>query len=183
MGTGDVERMLDAATAALRVTMAERAAIRRYQSMGRTFEQLNELYRGRAAPSALARRLMALAQTLDDLLTRADLPADLVVYRGLRDLSAVVPQLDALPQTAIQTAVTSASLDRVVALRDFADRERGGMLRIRVGAGTPAVWIAPLGDPALRYEAEVLLARETFLDYQHWRLVDGVVEVDCEVVG
>ena len=185
MGTGDVERALDAATAALRVTMAERAAIRRYQSMGRTFEQLNALLRGAPTATRHAWDLIRTAKEIDGLAARAALPLDLVLYRGLEDLASVVPPFSSLPQTSYEPAPMSTTLYRTVALRDFAsvDPERGGVLRVTVGAGAPAVWIAPLGDPALGYEAEILFARGTFLDFRSAREVDGVVEVDCEVIG
>lgn len=183
--TGDVERRLDAATAALHASFAERAAIRRYQSMGGTFERLNALLRGTPTATRLARELIALTKTIDRLAARAALPTNLVVYRGLEDLAAVVPPLDTLPQTSIEPAPMSTTLSRDVAVRDFAsvDPAKGGVLRIEVGAGAPAVWIAPLGDPVLRYEAEVLFARGTFLDFRRRRVVNGIVEVDCEVIG
>lgn len=177
METGDVERVLDAATAALRASFAERAAIRRYQGMGGTFERLNALFRGAPTATPLARRLIAWAATIEGLAARATLPTDLVLYRGLEDLAAVVPPLDTVPQTSFEPAPMSTTLSREVAVRDFAsvDPARGGVLRIEVGAGVPAVWIAPLGDPALRYEAEVLFARGTFLDFRRWYVVDRPV--------
>jgi hypothetical protein len=184
-GGRETEAALDAATAALRASPAERDAVRRYQSVRGTYAEINALLRGADADPATARRHLATVRTLDGLLARASLPCDVVVYRGLTELPALVPPDATLPRTRLHLGYMSTSPSRRVAVEGFADADlaRGGLLRIVARAGTPALWVPPLGDPGLAHEREVLFSRGTSLTFWSWRVEDRTVEVDCEVTG
>lgn len=181
-GADDVRAALAAATKAVKATLPERTAIRRYQAIGRTHERLNAFLRGAPEAPGSARRLMAMRDTLDALLRRAALPVDLVVYRGVPDLRVVVPLGRRLPSTAVQHGFLSTSLSRDVAVRDFVDGSPpGGVLRVLAPAGTNALWLTPLADPLVAQEEEILFRQGMLLTFLRWHTGTDIREVDCEV--
>src|SRR5690349_4575692 len=180
-GPDDVRSALAAATAAVRATLPERAAVRRYQAIGNAHERLNAFLRGRPVSAGTADRHLKTIRPLDELLTRAALPTDLTVFRGLRRIRGIVPRAGRMPATRLQNGYLSTTLSREVALRNFTDRERGGILRITAPAGMHPLWLPTLGDPRLADEEELLFLRGSYLTFRRWRVEVGTVEVDCEV--
>jgi hypothetical protein len=175
-------RALAAATAALHVTPAERAAVRAYQSLRGTYDAVNRLARdGSAAVDPAAAEVL---RHLDDLLHRARLPVDLVLYRGVDDLDRAAPPVDRLPADRHEPTFLSTSLELRVAVEEFVDpaAPRGGVVRIAARAGAPGLWVPPLGHPRLAREQEVLLARELVLHHTTRRWDGGILVADCEVV-
>lgn len=174
---------LDAATHALRATPAEISAIRTYQRADDDLrEHVNAMLRGRPIPPAEVARVRLVISGIDALLSRAVLPVDLVVYRGVT-LSRLIPPDTPLPATQIQNGYMSTSLSRAVAEHGFAATALGGgaVLQISVPAGTHALWLRPLGRRDLRYEDEVLFPDRTFLTYLTRREA-GTVFVESEVI-
>lgn len=181
-GHDDVRAALAAATKAVKATLPERTAIRRYQRIGKAHERLNAFLRGAHEAPVMARRLTAMHETIDRLLARATLPVDLVVYRGVQNIRLVVPLGTPLPSTAIQLGYLSTSLSREVAKRDFVDGSTlGGVLRIFAPAGTKALWLPPLGDTMMADEEEILFREGTYLTFRRWRTREPELEVECEV--
>jgi hypothetical protein len=174
---------LDAATAALRATLPERRAVRRYQSDDGTAARLNALLRRRPAFLAEVPRLAAIAATLDGLLVRAQLPVDLTVYRGVADARPLLDPRRPLPSVELQRAYVSTTLDRDEAVDGFVGRSTpGALLEIAVPAGSCGVWLPPLGREELADEQEVLLARKTPLMVRTRSWVGGILVVECEVI-
>jgi hypothetical protein len=175
-------RALAAATAALRVTPAERAAVRAYQSLRGTYDLVNLL--ARDASAAVDPAAAEVLRHLDDLLYRARLPVDLVLYRGVDDLDLAAPPADRLPADRHEPTFLSTSVALRVAVEEFVDpaAPRGGVVRIAAPAGTPGLWVPPLGDRQLAREREVLLARNLVLHHTTRGTDGGIVMADCEVV-
>jgi hypothetical protein len=175
-------RALAAATAALHVTPAERAAVRAYQSLRGTYDAVNRLARHPTVDAGPAVR--EVLRQLDVLLRRSRLPVDLVLYRGVDDLDLAAPPVDRLPSDRHEPTFLSTSLELRVAVEEFVDpaAPRGGVVRIAARAGTPGVWVPPIGDPRLTREREVLLPRDLVLHHTTRRQDGGILVADCEVV-
>jgi hypothetical protein len=107
------------------------------------------------------------------------------VFRGLRDIEVslgfsrpdqVVNQRVGLAGFCATTVVRS------VAAREFTAR-RGVLLDLDVPVGTPALWIAGVGDSALRRQGELLLGLGTAIDvYSHVQSVDATPMLRGRVV-
>lgn len=176
--TDDATRAaLDAATAALALTPAERRAVRLYQSVDGHGSRLNALLAGEALPATEGGLPVASALTLDAVLRRAALPLDLVLYRGSRP--GEVPDLDALPAVRSWPRFASTSLSHDVA-REAA--EGGVVVRLLARRRTSGLWLPPVGYRTLAYEEEVLLPRGGFYRLLAWTRTDDRVLVYGEVM-
>ncbi|OBA39662.1 hypothetical protein A5766_02680 [Gordonia sp. 852002-51296_SCH5728562-b] len=90
----------------------------------------------------------------------------MLVYRGVRsapkvfglDTSALS---DLIGQTVPLSGYFATSVHRAVAANEFTRPPSSpgpALLELEVPAGTPALWIPPLGDGALAYQGELLLS-------------------------
>lgn len=58
------------------------------------------------------------------------------------------------------------------------------LLEISVPAGTPALWVPPIGDPwSGPYQGELLFDRPTRIAVRGERQEGGILVVDCEVMA
>lgn len=163
----------------------EASALRRYQAMDRTYELVNRLLRGEPQADALTDEQDAavrdIVRRLNQVLNRWRTPEPIRAYRGLRsrvglDIVADVP--------LVTRSFLSTTIVRDVAVSEFIKPPGPGgpaLLEIDVPAGTPAVWVPPLGDPALAYQGELLLPRRLPLTVRASRDEAGILVVDCEV--
>ncbi len=168
---------LDAATAALAATPAERAAVRRYQAMEEA--SLNAFLRGEPLPPAAARDVVRAIKALDALVHRSALPADLVLYRGIKDTGTLPPR-HTYPMAWSDAGFLSFSLARSVAAEEAG--EDGVVLRLLARRRQCGLWLPPLGYRRLVYEQEVLLPAGSVLLLLAWRTAGQHVEVNCEVM-
>ena len=182
-GRVETRAALDAATAALRATLPERRAVRRYQADDGTAQRLNAFLRGGPAVPADAEHLIAMTNTLSGVMARARLPVGLTVYRGVPDLRVVLSPGQRLPAASTQGGFLSTTLDRREAIDGvMGGDERAALLEIAVPAGAIGFWVPPLGREELAAEDEVLLARNTLLIARRRSRIGGILVVECEVV-
>lgn len=138
------------------------ASVRAWQRLDRTYELIQCLVRGAKAVDATTgdvRRAETVRRHLDVAIASGRVPFDVVVYRGLRDLRRVIRvkhPSETIGARLRLTGYTATTISKAVALEEFT-RERGLLLQIAVPAGTPALWIAGVGDPKLRRQGELLL--------------------------
>lgn len=191
----DVARRLTVASEGLRLlaTEDELDALRRYQALDRTYALVNELLRGERRQDMLTEdeieAVRAILTGLDRLLERWSTPEPLLPYRGQRSLTrafdlaeAERPKVGAMIES---TAFLSTTIYREVALDEFTTPAGTGgpaLIEIEVPAGSPALWVPPLGDPALAYQGELLLPRGVSVRVRGHRVDAGILVIDCEVV-
>ena len=164
---------------------AEISALRRYQARDRTYELVNRLLRGDPGADELSDEQDAavrdIVRRLNQLLNRWRTPEPIRAYRGLRSRVG----LDIVGDVPLVTrSFLSTTIVRGVAVSEFTVPPGPGgpaILEIDVPAGTPAVWVPPLGDPALAYQGELLLPRRLPLMVRASRDEAGILVVDCEV--
>jgi hypothetical protein len=166
------------------VSEAELVALRRYQALDRTYALVNQVLRAERHPDELADEefaaVRALVRDLDDLLARWRTPEPVRVYRGLRSRTGL--RFGQSP--VVSRSFLSTTLFRDVAVAEFTTPPGTGgpaLLEIVVPSGTPAIWVPPLGDPALAYQGELLLGREVRLAVRDRSVEAGILVVDCEV--
>lgn len=164
---------------------AEISALRRYQAMDRTYELVNRLLRGESGAAELDDEQDAavrdIVRHLNRTLNRWRTPEPIRAYRGLRSRVG----LDTVADVPLVTrSFLSTTIVRDVAVREFTIPPGPGgpaLLEIDVPAGTPAIWVAPLGDPTLAYQGELLPPRRLPLSVRASRDDAGILVVDCEV--
>lgn len=161
------------------------AALRRYQATDRTYELVNRLLRGEPGADELSdvqdAAVRNIVRSLNQLVNRWRTPEPFRVYRGLRsrvglDIGVDVP--------LVTRSFLSTTIVRDVAVSEFTVPPGVGgpaLLMIDVPAGTPAIWVPPLGDPALAYQGELLLPRGLPLLVRASRDEASILMVDCEV--
>ncbi len=166
------------------ISAAERDALRRYQALDRTYELVNQVLRGERHPGTLsADEALAgreIARGLTEMLRRWRTPKAVVAYRGVRSRS----RLDLAAGRLLSNSFLSTALFRVVAVDEFtvpAGADGPALMEIAIPSGMPAVWVPPLGDPALAYQGELLLDRGATVVVRGSRDEDGILVVDCEV--
>lgn len=170
-------------------TAAESQAVQRYQATDRTYELVSDVLRGYVAYDDLdddqADVVAHMIAALDELTTRWRLPEAVVVHRGQRSLDRT---FGTPPQTGREFEIDSflsASIHRHVAIDEFtAPPGPGGavLLEIVAPAGTPALWVPPIGDPALAYQGELLLPRRTRIRVGAVDTIAGILTASCEVL-
>ena len=55
-------------------------------------------------------------------------------------------------------------------------------MEIEVPVGAPAIWVPPLGDPALAYQQELILDRRARVHVGDRHVDGGTLVVNCEVL-
>jgi len=161
----------------------ELQALHAYQSLDRGYELVNRVLRREVDVGALApdeaNTVEVIVEGLTALVRRWSSPEPVRAYRGLRSR-------DAIDLTSLYIAETfvSTSLDREVAVDEFTvppGESGAALLELEVPAGVPAIWVPPLGDPALAYQAELILDRGVRIIPRQQRTEAGILVVDCEV--
>lgn len=163
-------------------TDGELAAVRRYQALDRTYEMVNRLLRYEPGADELSDAELAdvrdIVRGLSQLLERWRTPEPLRVYRGLRSRAGLTDV------RIITRSFLATTIVRDIAIDEFTVPPAPGgpaLLEIDVPAGVPAVWVPPLGDPALAYQGELLLPRRLLLLVRSSSEEAGIVVVNCEV--
>jgi len=140
---------------------------------------LNEILRGKrpGLPAEIAAGYDDLANKLDDFLGSNPLPEDLVVYRsvGLDVFPEGMDNLKGLTKT--EDGFMSTALGKV----HFS--EKGAVMKLRVPAGTPGMYVRPVSAPVYFDEQEMLLGRG--LQYRIANvepLPDGRYLVEAEIL-
>lgn len=139
-------------------TDEQRGSVRRWQGRDRFYRQVQRAARDDPEASDEAR------QVADDLASLArELTQQIVVWRGIRSIDNTF----AMPAAGLHTLVGqtfeidqffATTVDRRIAEGEFAEPAPAPALyRIRVEAGTEAVWIPPLGVPDEARQMELLL--------------------------
>jgi hypothetical protein len=146
-----------------RLTPRQLDAIRTWQRTDRSYELVQAILRGTLNPAALApgerRHAEMLIADLDDAIASWHTAHPLTVYRGIRSLVRAfgVKHPNDLPNRPTpRGGFTAASVHRHVALTEFVG-PGGALLELELPAGTPALWVAGVGDRRLRRQGEVLL--------------------------
>jgi hypothetical protein len=139
-------------------TAEQRRSVRRWQGRDRFYEQVQRAVRDDPAASDEA-RLVA-----DDLASlAAPLTQPIVVWRGIRSVDVTFgvssAELHTLAgQTFAIDQFFATSVDRRIAEKEFTEPAPAPALyRVRVEAGTEAVWIPPLGVAEEARQMELLL--------------------------
>jgi hypothetical protein len=141
------------------------ASVRAWQQTDRTYEMVQRIARGWGASGRSSidiDRAGTIRAHLDIAIANGRMPFEGVVYRGLRDLGSILHGSapgDAVGRRIPQRGYLAATAIKSVAVGEFVGR-RGALLEIVVPVGTPALWVAGVGHPLLRRQAELLLRDE-----------------------
>lgn len=119
----------------------------------------------------------SLADKLDDFLSSNPLPEDLVVYRSV-GLDAFPEGMDNLKGlTKTEDGFMSTALGKV----HFTDK--GAVMKLRVPAGTPGMYVRPVSAPVFFNEQEMLLGRGLRYRIAHVEpLPDGRYMIEAEIL-
>ena len=154
------------------------ASVRAWQRTDRTYELVQRMAR-EAPPSSAGGSAVSVAtvkQHLDLAIQSGRLPFAVRVFRGLRDIEVslgVSRPSQAQGRRIRLPGFCATTVVRLVAADEFTAR-RGVLLDLIVPPGTPALWVAGVGDRALRRQGELLLGAETRIDvYSHVHLAEA----------
>ncbi|TML58515.1 MAG: hypothetical protein E6G22_14105 [Actinobacteria bacterium] len=162
-----------------------------YQATDRRYELVNKALRGQLDLQELSVEesnfVVSTREALEAAINRGRTPCRLTVFRGVRDFrrwSGGV-RLEAgetlVGQELVQLGFSSTSLSRRVVEAEFAERGTGALLRISLPRGSPAAWLAGVGDPRHRRQMELLLPHLVPILVTRVRRDAGFVLVECEV--
>lgn len=163
--------------------------MRQYQGLDRTYQVVYSLLRGQRSQEDLSDDQAELVRTivvsLDRLIRRWRTPEAALFYRGLRDAGHVLANTPESRQVLTSRSFLSTTIFRDVAVREFTQPAGAGgaaLLEIQIPEGTPALWVPPLGDPALAYQGELILPRGTELVVRSPHEEARILVIECEVV-
>ncbi|MDI9898465.1 phage minor head protein [Rhodococcus sp. IEGM 1409] len=139
----------------------ERAAVRRWQGMDRFYRRIQDVVRNEAEDEEAQDVIDALLP----LLSGNAVQSDVVLYRGIRNVSTLIRRTNSdleryIGQTIPTPGFLAASTSREQATSGFTRPFVGGgpvLFELTVRAGTPAFWIAGAGDPAMTDQRELLM--------------------------
>ena len=77
----------------------------------------------------------------------------------------------------------STTTDRLVAIDEYLNEATGALLQITLPAGTHAAWLPPVGDPAMTYQAELLLAADLTFRVTGYHMEGNLLVLECEVMA
>jgi hypothetical protein len=164
------------------------ASVRAWQKTDRTYELVQKIARGHsmAGTSQLqARSASGVRGHLVEAIQSGRLPFPLRVFRGLRDIEVSLGFSRPSRMVGLRTDLTgfcATTVFRSVAAGEFTARQ-GVVLDLEVPVGTPALWVAGIGDRSLRRQGELLLEHRTKIDvYSHVQSVDTVSVLRGRVV-
>ena len=138
------------------------ASVRAWQRTDRTYELIQQVTRGTGAADLRGgdvKRAETMCAHLDLAIASGRMPFDVIVYRGLRNLRRAVGvkhPSDTIGRRLRLVGYAATTVSRAVAVEEFTG-ERGVLLQIAVPVGTPALWVAGVGNPKLRRQGELLL--------------------------
>lgn len=170
------------------ITETELDGVRQYQAQDRFYEVVNGVLRGDLSLGTLdvdlGSRVVATVRGMDLLLERWRLPEAVRTYRGVRDLALTFGAIPRPGERRVLAGYMSSSLHRSVALDEFTKPTTvvAALLTIDVPAGVPAIWVAPLGAPALADQAELVLGPSITLVVHELDDRSGTLELTCEVI-
>lgn len=119
-------------------------------------------------------------------IARWRVPEALRVYRGQRSVGRFFGSGAREESVLVADSFLSTTIFWEVALDEFMRPAGSGgpaLLEISVPAGTPALWLPPVGDPALAYQGELLFDRATRIAVRGDRQEGGILVLDCEVMA
>ncbi len=168
----------DFAAWAQALTAEQRAALVEWQKTDRFYESVQAALR--ADPPG---RLVGL-DALTEAIARGELKLDLVLFRGVRNISTVFPDSTAEGTTLVWRGLSATSVVESVARSEFmVPGASPGLIRLHVTKGARAAWVAGTGKPALRAQGEVLLPDRSLIRVVR-KAYDGETPlVDVEVLG
>ncbi|MGW8538804.1 phage minor head protein [Rhodococcus qingshengii] len=139
----------------------ERAAVLRWQGMDRFYRDIQNYVRSNVQNE----EAMLVADLLEDAIMAGALQHDVVMYRGIRNVSSLIRRTNSdleryIGQTIETPGFLAASTSREQATSGFTRPFIGGgpvLFELTIRAGTPALWVAGAGDPAMADQRELLL--------------------------
>jgi len=137
------------------------ALILEWQKTTRLYQRIQDYLRhGYGDP-----RAQASADQLADLIDRGHTRRPITAWRGVRSVGATFgnppPQVG---DTYRFIGLVAASLDRHIAITEFTTPAGPGgaaLFCLDIPIGTPSLWVAAAGNPAFRYQYELLLLSGT----------------------
>lgn len=161
------------------------ASVRAWQQTDRTYELVQNLVRGRDAEAASQPQAIDLRNHLELAIQSGRLPFPLRVFRGLRDTEISLGFSSPARLVGLRISLPgfcATTLFHGVAAGEFTGH-RGVLLELNVPPGTQALWVAGVGDHALRRQGELLLGNRTTIDvYSHVQPSDAVPMLRGRVV-
>lgn len=109
----------------------------------------------------------------------------MLLHRGQRSLDRTFGGPPQIGQAFEVDSFLSTSIHRYVAVEEFTEPPGPGgpvLLEIAAPAGTRALWVPPVGDPALAYQCELILPRRTRLRIDAVDTTADILVVNCEVL-
>ncbi|MDI9914369.1 phage minor head protein [Rhodococcus sp. IEGM 1379] len=143
------------------LTDEQREAILRWQGMDRFYRRMQDVVRNNTDDE----EAILMVELLDEAIAASELVEDVTLYRGIRNISTLIGRtnsdLDRYMGQAIETpGYLAASTSREQAISGFTRPFIGGgpaLFELTIRAGTPALWVAGAGDPAMADQRELLL--------------------------
>ncbi|QRY61480.1 hypothetical protein JVX90_13770 [Gordonia sp. PDNC005] len=138
-------------------TADEIEAVTRWQGTDRFYQRVQQ-------PTADDAEARSVRDEMEDLVYSHELAQDRELWRGIRSCEATFGMQSSDLESLIGREFTPNQFTAATSAREVAEREfsqpslRGGnaMIRVRARKGTPAAYLAPIGDPKLAYQREVL---------------------------
>ena len=159
-----IARQLDADSEAIaqNLTAGQRAHISQWQSLDRTYQQVQAAARGEQVPA----EIQAIRHDLDEVIMQSPLRRDLdVVWRGNRSVLNALRMSGTDLQRVVGRTITTdsgfmaTSVSRHIVETQFTQPPSHGgavIFRLEIPRGTPAAWMPAVGSPELRDQAELL---------------------------
>lgn len=182
-------RQLDADFAgwASTLTPAQHAALKQWQQSDRFYERIQRILRTGVDDEEADEVLDAILEAID----AGALAREVVAWRGIRNTATAFGRSNQdlaglVHQEIPQDGLLPVSISKAVALAEFTDPSFGGgpaLLRVTIPSRTPAAWLPLVGDPALRYQCELLLGPGHALHLSNVDYAGGGLPVlDVEVI-
>lgn len=138
-------------------TTDEVVAVERWQGTDRFYQRVQR-------PKADDSEARAIRDAMEDLAYSHELAEDRQLWRGIRSCDATFGVQSSDLESLVGREFTPNQFTAATPAREVAEREfsqpslRGGnaMIRIRARKGTPAAYLAPIGDSKLAYQREVV---------------------------
>ena len=168
------------------LTPEQRDAIQRWQGTDRFYRRVQDVLRNEADDDEAA----DVADTLLPVILGNTLQSDVVVYRGIRNVSTLIRRTNSdldryVGQQIPSPGFLAASTSREEAASAFTRPFIGGgpaLFELTVRAGTPAFWVSGAGDPEMADQRELLMGATTTLLITSVDYSGDVPTVQAEVI-
>ena len=168
------------------LTPEQRNAVHRWQGMDRFYSRMQDVIRNDADDDEAA----DVADILDTAILASVLPRDVVLYRGIRNVSTLIRRTNSdldryVGQQIPSPGFFAASTSREQAASGFTRPFSGGgpvLFELTVRAGTPALWVSGSGDPEMADQRELLMGTATTLLITSVDYSGDVPTVQAEVI-